>query len=182
MIDGCRQRTESWVPNGRALHLIDIENLLGKNPAEASPSEFVQAAAKYEAVAGPAAIDHLIVGCDPVNAIDAATALPGARLVTRRGPDGGETAILDSLDADDIARRYEHVYIASGDCAFTWLLYELIDRAVPVTFVVASKRSLSRRVARALASDESEVIYLDDHRLTTHGKAQEESNENPEAA
>ena len=145
---GQEQRVESWVPLGRALHLIDIENLLGFAPAEATDADYISAAARYADAVSPAVGDHFVVGCNPANAFKAMLAFPNAHLVVGHGPDGGEAAILSATCADHVARSYDRVYIGSGDCAFTWLAYELGDRDVDVS-IVSLKRSLSHRLARA---------------------------------
>lgn len=139
----------------RSLHLIDIENLLGMPPVLATVDDFIEAAACYleRVQAGPE--DQYIVACDVTNAFEARAAFPGARLVFGRGPDGADRALIDAVDVDHVATRFDRVYLGSGDCAFTWLCYELEDKGLDVTVV-----SLSRGLSRRLISPGRDVLYV----------------------
>lgn len=149
-------RTATWVPAARALHLIDIENLVGMPPVLATESDFKEAADRYREQARPGPLDQFIVASDRANAFKAAAAFPGAQLVCGAGPDGADRALLDAIDADDVATRFDRVFVGSGDCAFTWLCCELDDRGLDVTAITRSG-SFSGRLANAVR----DVRYVD---------------------
>ncbi|KAA9374845.1 hypothetical protein F5972_30040 [Microbispora cellulosiformans] len=102
----------------RALHVVDIENLVGAAYPTAAQAE--QAMQAYAAVALVADRDHMIVGCSPMAARWVGWARPaGSRLVVRHGKDGADLALLEELsDREHIAARYGRVVIGSGDGIF----------------------------------------------------------------
>jgi len=60
----------------------------------------------------------LIVGCNPHLAFLANEHFPGAKIVTGKGKDGADQALIDAVDADHAADRYSELCIVSGDHAF----------------------------------------------------------------
>lgn len=110
---------------GRTLHLVDIENLLGVPPREASGEHYISAAKAFWAAVGPKPDDHLLVGCDFANMFKARDAIHRGQLVCGRGPDGGENAILEDARPGFIKSHYGRVVIASGDHAFVPLAKRL---------------------------------------------------------
>ena len=121
-----RAGARCWYP-ARRLHLVDIENLAGD--ALPSLSQIREAQGLY-------------AGC------------LGFRV--RSGPDGADLALLDVLRHENVARRFTHVAIGSGDHVFAEAAADLADQGVWVT-VVSRHRSLSPRLAMAAR----QVIFLD---------------------
>jgi hypothetical protein len=72
------------------------------------------------------------------------------------GPDGADLALLDVLQHENVAGRFTHVVIGSGDHLFAEEAARLADQQVWVT-VVSRRGSLSSQLAR----EAHEVIYLD---------------------
>jgi hypothetical protein len=81
---------------------------------------------------------------------------PHARYRIRSGPDGAGLELLDVLLNEDIAARFTHVAIGSGDGVFATAAACLAAAGVWVT-VVSRVRGLSPRLRLAAC----EVIYLD---------------------
>lgn len=138
-------RVDAWVPARRTLHLVDIENLLQRNPSEAVEGHWEAATSAYVAAADLGADDHVVVGCHPAFAFLARRFFPACRLLTRTRADGAELAILAAVDVDDVARRYHRVVIGSGDHLFAALAAALRTRGVNVQ-VIAGTGSLSWRL------------------------------------
>jgi len=145
---------------GRALVIIDVENLAGTGRLTPSVAEDIA-----RAMAGPApgVPPHLrIVGCDAGNALDVGMAFPGDRLVTGRGPDGADLALIAAVDIAHTANRFDRVVIASGDGAFTPVAAECARRGLEVV-VMTGHGGLSRTLRLASHSHVSILRDLPDH-------------------
>lgn len=127
----CRQ----WPPRGRTLHLVDIENIVGVDPRVATRGDYIDSARAYDQASNRALGDHLVVGCNPVNFLNASAAFPGSQLLGYYGPDGGERAIIESVNAAFVCRAYFRVVIGSGDHAFAPIAAELLKRGLSVETV-----------------------------------------------
>lgn len=122
---------ESYVPAGRTLHLVDVENLMGGPDAGANALH--GALAHYRSAASVADGDHVIVGANPQIGIQAKAAWPSARLVVRPGPDGADIALLKQVkEVDFIAARYDRIMIGSGDGVFEAVVTEFRSLGIPV--------------------------------------------------
>ncbi len=86
--------------------------------------------------------DQLIVGCNPHLAFAARAAFPSAQLLTRKGADGADRALIEHLDVAHVAARYHEVSIVSGDHAFADLAHEARWNGL-TTRVVAPHQGLS---------------------------------------
>ena len=138
----------------RRLHLVDIENLAGN--ARPSLSQVRQALGLYTAGLAFGAMDQVEVASSHLTLLNAALGWPHARYRVRSGPDGADLALLDVLRHENVAQRFTHVAIGSGDHLFAEEAARLAAHGVWVT-VVSRRRSLSPRLALAAR----EVIFLD---------------------
>jgi hypothetical protein len=138
----------------RRLHLVDIENLAGS--ARPTLGQVRQALGLYTAGLAFGAMDQVEVASSHLTLLNAALGWPHARYRVRSGPDGADLALLDVLRHENIADRFTHVAIGSGDHLFAEQAARLAARGVWVT-VVSRRRSLSPRLALAAR----EVIFLD---------------------
>jgi hypothetical protein len=138
----------------RRLHLVDIENLAGH--ARPSLSQVRQALGLYTAGLAFGAMDQVEVASSHLTLLNAALGWPHARYRVRSGPDGADLALLDVLRHENVAQRFTHVAIGSGDHLFAEEAAHLAAHGVWVT-VVSRRRSLSPRLALAAR----EVIFLD---------------------
>ena len=138
----------------RTLHLVDIENLVG----DSLPSlrQVRQAQGLYAGCLAIGAMDQIEVASSHLTLVNAALGWPHARYRIRSGPDGADHALLDVLRYENVARRFTHVAIGSGDHLFAEQAAHLAAQGVWVT-VVSRRRSLSARLAVAVR----DVIYLD---------------------
>jgi hypothetical protein len=138
----------------RVLHLVDIENLAGTG----APAEWQVAGLRraYAARVGIGPLDQVVIGCSHKALPATWPGWPGARYLVRSGPDGADIELLAVLAGEDVAARFPHVAIASGDGIFTLAAAGLAAAGCQVTVV-----SRSAALATALRLAAGRVIYLD---------------------
>ena len=142
-----------WFP-ARALHVVDIENLAGT--AIPSPGQVSEVQGRYVASLSFGADDLVVMAASHLGLLNAALGWPHARYPVRSGPDGADLELLDVLLYEDVAARFTHVVIGSGDGVFGQVAASLAARGVWVT-VVSRRDSLSPWLAQAA----TDVVYLD---------------------
>jgi hypothetical protein len=147
------RRPRQWYP-ARTLHLVDIENLAGA--ALPSRDQVVEVQGLYVARLGFGTDDQVVMATSHLAFMNAALGWPSARYRVRSGPNGADLELLDVLQHEDVAARFTHVVIGSGDGVFSQAAANLAARDVWVT-VVSRRDSLSR----ALAGVTRDVRYLD---------------------
>lgn len=138
----------------RALHVVDIENLAGTGIP--SLGQVTEVAGWYMARLGFGPGDQVVMAASHLGLLNAALGWPHARYRVRSGPDGADLELLDVLEHENIAARFSHVVIGSGDGVFGRAAASLAARGVRVT-VVSRRGSLATVLARAA----QDVVYLD---------------------
>jgi hypothetical protein len=138
----------------RRLHLVDIENLAG-DPLP-NLGQIRQALGLYTGCLALGPMDQVEVASSHLTLLNAALGWPQAHYRVRSGPDGADLALLDVLRHENVAKRFTHVTIASGDHLFAEEAAHLAAQGVWVT-MVSRRRSLSRQLELAAR----EVIFLD---------------------
>ena len=128
-------RKRRWWPEGRALFLVDVENIAGCG--KPSAVDVAQAADRLARAVPSSAGDHVVVGVADNGVLACGLAWPGALLVVGSGPDGADRALLAQASPHDLAARYDRVVIASGDGIFSELAARL--RRLGIEVVVASR-------------------------------------------
>ena len=149
-----RQASFRWSFPERALHLVDIENLAGAPVPNLALVTEVQG--RYLARLGVGVDDQVVMAASHRGLLDAAVGWPHARYRVRSGKDGADLALIDVLEHENVAARFSHVVIGSGDGIFGRSAASLAARGVRIT-VVSRHGSLSSGLAR-IAGD---VVYLD---------------------
>ncbi len=143
-----------WRFPDRTLHVVDIENLAGAPiPSLVQVSEVC---GRYRERLRFGADDQVVMAASHLGLLNAALGWPHARYRVRSGPDGADLELLDVLEHENVAARFTHVVIGSGDSVFGQAAASLAARGVRVT-VVSRPGSLSPGLARAALN----VIYLD---------------------
>lgn len=159
LIQGSNSRTRgrakgrSYYPN-RALHLIDVENLIGSGVPGLCQVRVLREA--YADRVGFTALDQVIVACNHLALLNAGIGWPHARYRVRSGPDGADLELLDVLTHENVMERFSHFVIGSGDGSFAAAAARLAASHRRVT-VVSRLQSLSARLKLAA----HEVIYLE---------------------
>src|SRR5215471_8531875 len=138
----------------RTLHIVDIENLAGA--AIPSRGQVSEVQGLYLARLAFGADDQVVMAANHLALLNAALGWPHARYRVRSGPHGADLELLDVLLHEDVAARFTHVVIGSGDGVFCPAAATLVSRGVPVT-VVSRRDSLSAGLARVAL----DVVYLD---------------------
>jgi hypothetical protein len=148
-----RAAARRWFP-ARRLHLVDIENLAGD--PRPSLAQVRHALALYADRLAFGAMDQVEVASSHLTLLNAGLGWPHAHYRIRSGPDGADLALLDVLWHENIASRFTHVAIASGDHVFAEAAAHLAAQGVWVS-VVSLQGSLSRQLRLAAC----EVLFLD---------------------
>ena len=141
-----------WYP-ARTLHLVDIENLAGT--AIPSKGQVMEVQGRYARQTALGVDDQVIMASSHLALVNAALGWPHARYRARSGPNGADLALLDVIQYENVAARFTHVVIGSGDGLFYRAVEGLAKSGVWVT-VVSRPGSLSS----SLASVARDVIYL----------------------
>ncbi len=135
------------VPLGRALHLIDLENLMG-GPF-AGNRAMAEAVEQYRNAAWVHEGDHVWVSVNPALMLDAESSWHGCRLLVGGGRDGADKALIREVrDAVRLASLYDRIMIGSGDGIFEIVAAAFTALGIPVG-VVSRPRSLAHLLARA---------------------------------
>ena len=137
----------SYVPPGRSLHLVDIENLMG-GPMNGRFA--LEAASRaFRELAGVQPRDHVLVGVNPKLGLAAMTCWPDGKVLLGTGPDGADRILLGEVqDLAWIAARYDRIVIGSGDGIFAPTARGLRNLGLPV-IVVSGEFSLAHCLAQA---------------------------------
>lgn len=125
--------------SSRKIVLIDLENVLFGNHTEGGPDRSVEILDLAQARRPD---DMLIVGCNPHLAFLADEHFHGAKIVTRKGKDGADQALIEAIDTSHVAERYDELCIVSGDHAFCEIAYAARKAGLTVR-VVAPHAGLS---------------------------------------
>jgi hypothetical protein len=145
---------DRWRFPERTLHVVDIQNLAGAPIPTVVQVNEVQD--WYMTRLGFGADDQVVMASSHLGFLNVALGWPHARYRVRSGPNGADLELLDVLQHEDVAARFTHVVIGSGDGLFSQAAANLAARDVRVT-VVSRRDSLSR----ALAGVAGDVRYLD---------------------
>jgi hypothetical protein len=140
--------------HGRALMLVDPENLLGGGSFRAAQLATIRR--PLLAAAGVGRPQVVVAASSGRGAVEAGLGWPGSRLVWRPGRDGADLALADVALNEDVVARYQRVVICSGDGLFAVVANYLGRHGVHVS-VIAPRGGLSNRLAQVAA----EVHVLD---------------------
>jgi NYN domain len=149
-----RQTSFRWRPPGRALHVVDIENLAGT--AIPTLAMVCEVQVRYLTLLRFGADDQVVLAASHLGLLNAGLGWPHARYRVRSGKDGADLELIDVLEHENVAARFGHVVIGSGDGGFSQVAADLAARGLRIT-VVSRRSSLSSGLAR-VAGD---VVYLD---------------------
>ncbi|MER7133410.1 hypothetical protein [Streptosporangium saharense] len=128
---------------GRAIHLLDIENLTCTPLPTTGAVKEVMATYRSLVPIGP--MDQFVVAVNHNALVAVGIALRGAQLLARSGHNGADEALTEAARADRIDLRFERVVIGSGDGYFADLAAWLVGHGLHVT-VVSQPGHLSRHL------------------------------------
>lgn len=137
------RRRKRLLRRGRAVHLLDIENLTySTRSTSAQVTTFMN---HYRRLVPIGPMDQFVVAVNHSALLAVGTALRGVQLLARSGPDGADQALTEAAYEDRVAQRFDRVVIGSGDGYFAELAAWLAGTDVHVT-VVSHRQSLSWRL------------------------------------
>ncbi|MFC4555741.1 NYN domain-containing protein [Georgenia faecalis] len=144
---------------GRRLVVVDIENCVGGAVLTAGPATWVR---EVVARAVGRMTDQVVIGVSHVGLISTACAWPGARVLVRSGRDGADLVLLDVLQNEGIASRFDEVFLFSGDGIFADTVAALAEAGVRVTVVghpgqVALQLRLAAAQTRYIGAEQTRI-------------------------
>lgn len=143
-------RTEGFFPPQRALHLLDVENLLGGHVTASRVKVMWEL---YCATAEVDNADLVVAACSHRFASRVLFALPSrVRVVIGADVrDGADVALLEAVDAPRQATRFARVVVGSGDHAFVPLAQQFVAAGCPADLVtgIGSTARRLRMVCRS---------------------------------
>ena len=111
-----QKASDRWRFPERTLHVVDIENLAGA--AIPSLVQVNEVQDWYMTRLGFGAADQAVLASSHLGFLNAALGWPHARYRVRSGPNGADLELIDVLEHEDVAARFSHVVIGSGDGMF----------------------------------------------------------------
>ncbi|CAB4889882.1 unannotated protein [freshwater metagenome] len=125
-----------WVPVGRRLVLVDIENLVGGSCS--TTTDVANAFGRLRVAIAPSHHDVWAVACGPSLLAAATSAFP-TRVLLGRGKDGADHQLLACLAPHDVVGCYASIALVSGDAAaFAEPVQELAVRGVPTDVYIGA--------------------------------------------
>lgn len=138
---------------GRAIHLIDVENLCGASLPTCD--QIREARRLYELVIPIGPTDHVVVASAHASLLAVGAGWPGARYLVRSGKDGADICLANVMLDEALAERYELIYVASGDGGLAPFVAELGRRGAH-TVAVSRIQAISPHMRLAAV----ETVYL----------------------
>lgn len=127
-------RKMTALAEGRTMVLVDIENLIGKGRFDKADAVAVREKLWRE-VDLPNDAQFTVATSAEQTMINAGLAWPGSRFMFRDGANGADLCLTEVAAEEQLAKRYSHVVIASGDGIFTGTAQMLREQGVVVTVV-----------------------------------------------
>lgn len=149
---------------GRRLTLIDIENVSGGAIRTLAEARWVQK--MLDSTLRLRHQEQVIIGVSKAGTIHTGPVWTSARMVVGTGVDGADHALLDVLNNENIADRFDEVVLVSGDGIFTESVAALGGHGVKVT-VVAHRTSLAKRLQMAA----SQTVTFTPRQINLEGAA-----------
>ncbi len=138
----------------RTLHLVDVENLLGGTSFDFL--DVIDLENRYRQLVAVAERDHVVLASSHRAAEATWFGWSSTRRLLRSGPSGADRALVDVIEQEDPAHRFDTVVLASGDGIFAEPAARLQALGCRV-LVVARPGSVSRRLAFAVR----DIAYLE---------------------
>jgi hypothetical protein len=131
---------------GRAIHLIDIENLCGSS--QVTPDQVAQARESYRQEVLIGASDLVIVASSRGNLMSSYSGWPRARLLARDGKDGADICLAEVIAEERVAERFDTAVVASGDGGLAPSVASMAGQGM-YTIVVSRTGCISRTMRMA---------------------------------
>lgn len=134
---------------GRRLVAVDIENVVGGAILTSANASWARH--QIEKVIELRYDEQVVIGTSHIGVVSTRMGWDGPRIVMRSGPDGADLALLEVLQGERIAERFDELVLVSGDGIFAEVVARLAAEGVKTT-VVAHHGGLSKRLRLAAAN------------------------------
>lgn len=155
LCSGCPALTQCprWL-KGRTLVVDDHENLVGGPGELDDDTDVIEAGAIWQLLSDVCSLtdwDQVVIGLSSYSAKKWMEKLPldKVQLVIGDGPDGADKALIDAVDVNHVAHRFDSVVIASGDHIFAETAAALRRAGVQVYNITSSRSGASKCLAAA---------------------------------
>lgn len=149
------KRTIKGIKAKRSIHLIDIENLCFSGDLTVEMVTEVREA--YFAQVNPSSDDLFVIAASHHNMEAAAFGWPGGFHGFRSGKDGADILLARMMVEDDLADRFDKVFLASGDGGLAPFAAALIAKGCHVQ---AISRTESMSWAMRFAAESVQYLQL----------------------
>ena len=146
----------------RKIVIIDLENMMFGDHASSSRPDRSQEILDLAEARRPT--DMVIVGCNPRLAFSAKSLFPNSQIVTGHGKDGADRALIDTLDLNHAADRFDELCIVSGDHAFAPIAHAARQQGLRIR-IVAPRFGMST----ALRVYADTAVHLPEDPVNTEG-------------
>lgn len=117
----------------RTIHLIDIENFVDKNNFTTKNIDIILD--DYKKVVNFKKNDLVIIACDRGRAKHVMFTKHNIRLIQGEGKSGADIALSKIVLEENLEKKFDNCFIASGDGHFLRTIFFLKDNGVHVTLV-----------------------------------------------
>ena len=149
-----KRRAEKFA-NGRALHLIDIENLVGSS--EFTEGQVAGVRAEYLSLVKPGVMDQFYVASSRHNEVATAFGWPNCQRQFLTGEDAADYLIIKRAIDAAVAANFDHIYVGTGDHSLANYVTFLQGQGIKVTVV-----SMERCLSYDMRNSGAEVLQLVD--------------------
>jgi|DEB0MinimDraft_10_1074344.scaffolds.fasta_scaffold00334_9 1-aminocyclopropane-1-carboxylate deaminase/D-cysteine desulfhydrase-like pyridoxal-dependent ACC family enzyme len=143
-----RFRSGGELATGRTIVLVDLENLCGSGDPSLAECQWAQILVA-SVTNDPQA--HVVVAVSHHAAKVAMFAWVGGRILMKSGPNGADLALLEVIDQENVAERFDRVVVASGDGIFADAVAKLAEAGIVVD-VVSPESGASKRLVETASS------------------------------
>ena len=143
---------------GRRLVVVDLENVVGGVVMRVEQASSARLCISKAIQLAPD--EQVVIGTCHTGLLASGLGWPTARLVVRSGENGADLALLEVLQDERIADRFDKVTLVSGDGIFADAVAALGKSGVAVT-AVSRPEACSRRLRMAAARS----VFLDTQNL-----------------
>ena len=158
--DRTRLTSSSRAREPRTLHLLDLENLLG---GKVTTERCRRVWREYCTTVGTSSNDQFVLSVAQHNGAIAAFGLPAniQRVLGDNRPDGADRSLVEAVDVQHAAARFDRVVIGSGDHYFASLAVTLRQAGCEVAQVLGAAQFVAAALYCACSTNYVLPIHHD---------------------
>lgn len=147
------KKTVRKLAAGRALHLVDVENLVGAS--NFTEAQVAMVRNEYFQTVQPGQMDQFFVASSKHNQLATAFGWPNCQRKFLSGEDGADYLLAKRVIDVLLEGNFNHVYVASGDHSLADFVDYLQGHGIKVTVV-----SLERAISYDMRWSGAEIVYV----------------------